>query len=214
VSGSAFSFVRPEAAREAGVESDGPNAPPAGDITGLAAKPIPSWIARFDTFEIGGETVKNASLRVGELFPDGTAGTPSSTIYVTPVRDRIDMSLGADFLQANHLIIVLEKQAALFTYNGGTIFQPERADNFAPGVTDERRLHSRIAPPPTKIEMDENNERDRPTDVRWARPGSVTAAPRGWTPNCGASKAITMNDGMALTLQWGPLIAQIAVLVL
>jgi hypothetical protein len=113
-SGSAFSYLTPTAAREAGVEPGSPDAQPADEISGLTEKPIPTWIGRFDTFEVGGEMIKNARLRIGEFFP--------------PWGNRVNINLGADFLQANHLIIVPEKHTALFTYNGGAVFQRERPD--------------------------------------------------------------------------------------
>jgi hypothetical protein len=131
VSASAISHIAPEAARDAGVEPGGPNAEPAREITGLTANPIPTWIGRFDTFEVGSETIKNARLRIGALFPIGKNGGPGSgsALHLSrPVREPTDISLGADFLLAHHLIIVPEKQVALFTHNGGAVFQPERPE--------------------------------------------------------------------------------------
>lgn len=120
-SGDANSHIRPEAAREVGVDPSGPDAEPAGDITGLAPQPIPTWIGRFNTFEVGGETINNAHLLIGELsLPAETeySGTPIPMRVRAPV-----VHLGADFLRANRLIIVPEKHVALFTYNGGAVFQ-------------------------------------------------------------------------------------------
>jgi hypothetical protein len=126
VSGSANSYISPQAAREAGVDTGGPDAKPAGDITGLTVKPIPTWIGRFNTIEVGGETIKNGRLLIGELFP------PTRTEWTgvgIPMRVRsYQICLGADFLRVNHVIIVPEKRAALFTYSGGTVFQPERPE--------------------------------------------------------------------------------------
>jgi hypothetical protein len=126
VSGSAISFVTPQSARDAGVVPGGQNTEPAGDIVGLKAEPIPTWIGRFDTLDVGGETIKNARLRIGEVFP-GTKYRPNNSV---------DMHLGSDFLQANRLIIVPGKDAILFTYNGGAVFQLERPDEAAPGLPD------------------------------------------------------------------------------
>jgi hypothetical protein len=125
-SGDATSHIRPKAAREVGVDPSGPDAEPAGDITGLAPQPIPTWIGRFNTFEVGGETIKNAHLLIGELsLPAETeySGTPIPMRVRAPV-----VHLGADFLRANHLIIVPEKHVALFTYNGGAVFQTDHPE--------------------------------------------------------------------------------------
>jgi hypothetical protein len=135
VSGSAISSITPEGARDAGVEPGGPNAPPAGDLTGLTAKPIPTWIGRFETLEIGGETIRNARLRIGGVFPGRKMEVSASHITVQ-VRNPVDLELGADFLQAHRLIIVPEQHVALFTYNGAAVFQLERPDEIAPAVPD------------------------------------------------------------------------------
>jgi hypothetical protein len=97
-------------------------------------RPIPTWIGRFDTFEVGGETIENARLLIGELIPDVKTEWSGSGI---PMRvPAAEVELGADFLRANHLVIVPKKHVALFTYNGGAIFQPKRYDEVAPGVSD------------------------------------------------------------------------------
>jgi len=128
VSGSAISFVTPQSARDAGVVPGGQNTEPAGDIVGLKAEPIPTWIGRFDTLDVGGETIKNARLRIGEVFP--------GTKYRPRLNNSADMIFGSDFLQANRLVIVPGKDAILFTYNGGAVFQRERSDEAAPGIPD------------------------------------------------------------------------------
>jgi hypothetical protein len=132
-SGSAFSFISPQGALDAGVEPGGPNAEAAGDITGFTPKPIPTWMGRFDTFEIGGETIRNARLRIGEVFPQSKE--KRSGPLFGPGRGPAALKLGADFLQAHRLIIVPEQHVALFTYNGGAPFQ-ERPDEAAPGEPD------------------------------------------------------------------------------
>jgi hypothetical protein len=125
-SGDARSHIRPVAARAVGVDPGGPDAKPAADITGLAPTPIPTWIGRFSTFEVGGETIKDARLLIGELSLTAEteySGTPIPMRVAAPV-----VHLGADFLRANHLIIAPEKHVALFTYNGGAVFQTDQPE--------------------------------------------------------------------------------------
>ncbi len=123
VSGSAKSYISPQAAREAGVDPGGPDAKRAADITGITAKPIPAWIGRFNTIEVGGETIKNGRLLISDLFPPLDMEWTGVGI---PMRVRsYQICLGADFLRANHLIIAPEERTALFTYSGGTVFRPE-----------------------------------------------------------------------------------------
>jgi hypothetical protein len=127
VSGSAVSSIRPQTARDLGVAPGGPNAAPAGDITGLAAKSIPTWVGRFDTVEVGGESIRNAHLQIGEVFPGGRTEITGSVIGFQYSGSE-DLKLGADFLRAHRLIIVPEKHLALFTYNGGDVHQPQVPD--------------------------------------------------------------------------------------
>jgi Aspartyl protease len=128
VSGDAISFVRPQSARNAGVEPGGLRTEPLGDIMGLRAQPIPTWIGRFDSLEVGGETIMNARLRIGDVFPNFIGGFGP--------HNQVDMKLGSDFLKANRLIIVPGKDVILFTFNGGAVFQRERVDEADPRVPD------------------------------------------------------------------------------
>lgn len=125
-SGSAVSYIRPADARELGVDPDGPNAKPAADITNLAPHPIPTWIGRFDTFQIGGEKIENAHVLIGQL------SSPDTWEYSgDPIPQKVrsaSIHLGADFLRAHHLIVVPEKGVALFTYNGGNVFLTDRPE--------------------------------------------------------------------------------------
>jgi hypothetical protein len=125
VSGSAISYIRPGGAREVGVDTSGPDAKSVGDITGLAKAPIPTWIGRFDRFEVGGETIENVHLLISELSQDRweMSGTR------VPMRVRPpEVYLGADFLRANHLIMDPERHVAVFTYNGGPVFNTDRPE--------------------------------------------------------------------------------------
>ena len=123
-SGSAISYIRPAGARELGVDPGGPNAKPAADVMNLAPNPIPTWIGHFDSFQIGGEKIENARLLIGQL------SSPNTWEYSgDPIPQKIPTAsvyLGADFFRAHHLIVVPEKQVALFTYNGGEVFLTDR----------------------------------------------------------------------------------------
>jgi hypothetical protein len=76
---------------------------------------LPPILTPVNVRDVGGETIKNARLRIGEVFP-GTKYRP---------RNSVDMKFGSDFLPANRLLIVPGKDAIVFTYNGGAIFQQE-----------------------------------------------------------------------------------------
>jgi hypothetical protein len=84
------------------------------------ATPIPTWIGRFDTVEFGAETIKNAHLHIGDVFPHGKRERTGSLI--TGVQKPYEVKLGSDFFQAHRIMIVPDQHVVLLTYNGGAVF--------------------------------------------------------------------------------------------
>jgi tetratricopeptide (TPR) repeat protein/predicted aspartyl protease len=103
--GSAGSLVSLEAAEGAGFKRDGPGVERAGFLHGIGAKPLQAWVSTFRSFTIGGETIRNARLRVADIK------WPSA-----------DMLLGADFFLAHRIYVAVSQRKLYFTYNGGPIF--------------------------------------------------------------------------------------------
>ncbi len=102
--GSSTSMVALEAARRAGFKRNG-GAHPAAYLYGIGARRVPVWLWTFPRFQIGGETVRNAPLRVAELkLP------------------HIDMILGADFFLAHRIFVAVDQRKLYFTYDGGPVF--------------------------------------------------------------------------------------------
>lgn len=108
VSGSAKSYISLYGAEDAGIKPSSPGVEPAEPFS----DENPIWTARFDTIELGGETIKNARLHMGDVIP---AGRPH-------FRASYDIQLGSDFFQAHRVLIVPDQKAVLFTYNGGKVF--------------------------------------------------------------------------------------------
>ena len=99
----ARTLVSARAARRAGVPES--TWKPGGMAYGVGRGRTESWIADFEKFEIDGEIVRNARLRVAD-FPS----------------DEEDMLLGIDFF-LSHRIYVSNRQKRMYvTYNGGPIF--------------------------------------------------------------------------------------------
>jgi predicted aspartyl protease len=102
VSGSAVTYISLYGAEDAGIEPSSAGVEPAEPFSDGS----PNWTARFDSIELGGETIKNARLHMArEHF-----------------RRPYDIQLGSDFFQAHRVLIVPDQQAVLFTYNGGKVF--------------------------------------------------------------------------------------------
>lgn len=102
--GSSTSMVALDAAERAGFKRNGA-ARPAAYLYGIGASRVPVWLWTFPRFRIGGETVRNAPLRVAKLeLP------------------HVDMILGADFFLAHRIFVAVDQRKLYFTYNGGPVF--------------------------------------------------------------------------------------------
>jgi hypothetical protein len=81
----------------------------AGLSRGIGKKSTENSIALFDTLDLGGEVIKNARLRIGDIKL-GDA----------------DMLLGADFFLSHRVYVDSRANKVYFTYNGAPI-RPRRA---------------------------------------------------------------------------------------
>jgi tetratricopeptide (TPR) repeat protein/predicted aspartyl protease len=124
-SGAPRSVLTVAGARRAGVNIDGPDVIQIGGGSGIGARVVRSWIAPFQSFEIGGEQVKATRIRIADL----------------DLRD-VDMLLGDDFFLSHRIFVSRTQNRVYFTYNGGPVFnlehppqpQSEPADSAAPQI--------------------------------------------------------------------------------
>ncbi len=80
-----------------------------GSCTGsFVGDPVHEWIAPFDTIVIGGETIRNAHLRMGDYYSGGLLAE--------------DLMLGGDFLKAHRVLISTMQRKLYATYTGGQVF--------------------------------------------------------------------------------------------
>jgi predicted aspartyl protease len=91
-------------------------------VTGIAARPIDSWIGTFATFSIGDESMRNVQLRVADLFSADTTQNLGSRLQ-RPLEDTPDILIGCDFFLSHRILVVAKEHTMLFTYNGGPVFQ-------------------------------------------------------------------------------------------
>ena len=101
------SLLSRRAAERAGIRPDGPGVTPAGTSRGLGSQLERTWIARFTSFRIGSEEIRNARLRFADMGFDAA-----------------DMLIGADFFLAHHVYVANSQHRLYFTYNGGGVFSP------------------------------------------------------------------------------------------
>ncbi|MES1189532.1 MAG: tetratricopeptide repeat protein [Steroidobacter sp.] len=104
--GAVYSILTLSAAKRAGIRPEDESVKSAGIAGGIGGKLIDTWIAHFDTLDIGGELIKNARLRMGDIHLPMNA----------------DMLLGADFFLSHRIYVSAKENRIFFTYNGGPVF--------------------------------------------------------------------------------------------
>lgn len=114
--GASRSILTLKAAARAGIHPGDADVVDGGMVYGIGAASVDTWIARFDNLDLGGEQVKNARLRIGDidLPEDG------------------DLLLGADFFLSHRIFVSTTHHKVFFTYNGGRVFDPGVSDRPTP----------------------------------------------------------------------------------
>jgi clan AA aspartic protease (TIGR02281 family) len=96
------------------------------ELVGFGTRALAGWEARFDTFEIGDETVRHPHLQVHDLYgharEDSTSGRELGQINRQP-----EMILGADFLKSHHVLFAVHQEKMYFSYVGGNLFNAPTA---------------------------------------------------------------------------------------
>jgi predicted aspartyl protease len=105
----ATSLISLDTARRLGLRWDADHAE--GELQGLGEKTVPYWSTPVDAFELAGEEIRNTSVHVAWIDPDG-----------------IDMLLGIEFFLSHRIIVSPTSRRMFFTYNGGKVFglEPDR----------------------------------------------------------------------------------------
>jgi len=119
--GASTSVVTLTAAQAAGVTPRSPGVTPDGESGGSGARSVKTWVGRFDTFAIGAETIRNARLRMADLFQHNTEEQTGSRVNHR-VEGLPTMLLGADFFRSHRVLISNSQRRVLIAYKGGPVF--------------------------------------------------------------------------------------------
>jgi len=117
-SGASRSVVSRLIAANLGLGSDSGNAKSAGQASGLGAARVDTYEARFDSFGIGDELIRNTTIEFTNLE---IGATPTGS-RLAEVREIRDMLLGVDFLRAHRVLVAHSQGKLYFTYVGGPVF--------------------------------------------------------------------------------------------
>jgi len=104
-SGAANSLLNKSVAARLGMEPGKPGVMAAGRVRGVGRSELNAWVAQFQSFVIGSETIKEVAILFAELPPD------------------VPMLLGADFLRAHRVLVAHSQRKVYFSYTGGPVFQ-------------------------------------------------------------------------------------------
>ena len=121
-SGSYTSVLDKWAAERLGITPDSPGVLAGGKRGGLGGKSVDEWIAPLQSFSIGGETIRDTTIRFADLSKDATY-TPAGSRLLRKIEGTPAMLLGADFLRAHHVLVAHSQRKVYFTYEGGPVFQ-------------------------------------------------------------------------------------------
>jgi clan AA aspartic protease (TIGR02281 family) len=141
--GAYTSVVTTGVAERVGVSPHGEGVQEAGVSSGMGKGFVQTSVAVFPTFSIGDETIKNAKLRVADLFVADKEVKLGSHVSEQVV-EMPSMLLGADFIRAHRIYIARSQEKLYFSYNGGPIFQVVRP---RPEETQEMTAPATPAPP-------------------------------------------------------------------
>jgi tetratricopeptide (TPR) repeat protein len=115
--GAQQSILTLKGAARAGVKPADDKVAAGGIAGGYGARGIETWIARFDSLDLGGELIKNGRLLLGDI----------------ELHDA-DMLLGADFFLSHRILIAESQHEIFFTYNGGPVFNLDESHRTQPAV--------------------------------------------------------------------------------
>lgn len=106
--GSNTTVMTLSAARRAGRQPGDPGVDTTHAVVGIAGRGVKNYAARFDSFSIGDETIKNPRISFAEMFGWAPKG------YVGEHKPReVEMLLGADFLRS-HRVLISQSQGRLY----------------------------------------------------------------------------------------------------
>lgn len=110
-SGASSSVVDLALASRVGNKPGKPGVVPAECHSGIGASLVHSWVAKFDTVAIGGETVRDPQLGIADF------ASALGARYGSP-----EMILGTDFLRAHRVFVSHSQRKIYFSYTGGLVF--------------------------------------------------------------------------------------------
>jgi hypothetical protein len=120
-----ISAIDLNAAARLGVTPETPGVVESKTHDTVGQKAVKHWVAPFDSFSIGPETIHNPKIHITDLIESSLSQATrlASENYI--LDRKIDMELGADFLQSHRVLFAVSQQRLYFSYLGGKVFVTE-----------------------------------------------------------------------------------------
>jgi len=119
--GAGISTINLAAAAKAGITPDSPGVKPFVNLSGIGTHGATTWLAKFETFTIGDETIKNATIAITNMWGSALQDSKSNATW-RMVHSQPDMILGVDFLKAHRILFSNSQRIFYFSYLGGPVF--------------------------------------------------------------------------------------------
>jgi hypothetical protein len=105
-----------------GINAQSPGVATAGCSAGIGRPALDYWSAPFESFAIGNEVIRNATLRIADFTRDSVVNQIGGRQALTRFAARPEMILGMDFLRAHRVFVANSQRKLYFSYTGGTVF--------------------------------------------------------------------------------------------
>ena len=93
-----------------------------GISRGIGPGAIEVRVARFATFSLGDETIRNAEVRIADLQRNHREQATGTHFEDNSAPDTPKMLIGVDFFRAHHVLVSNSHHMMFFSYNGGPVF--------------------------------------------------------------------------------------------
>ncbi len=119
--GSGGTVLTTAMAAKLGVRPDSTGVVDAGPTQGMGPERERSFVGVFGSFGFGDETIRNAKLRIADLYHADTQVNIGTRIPAAKF-DEPEMLLGADFFKAHRVYVSRDQRKVYVSYMGGPVF--------------------------------------------------------------------------------------------
>jgi predicted aspartyl protease len=119
--GAGVTVLTTAAAARLGATPGAANVTLEGAERGTGRTPVATYVGVFPSFSFGDETIRNATLRIADLFHD-VKELETGEMIATPVSDQPQMLLGADFFRSHRVFVARSQHKVYASYEGGPVF--------------------------------------------------------------------------------------------